>query len=73
MKAAIRAIASYLPEAVLTNDAIAAAFPDWPADKIEKKLGVRERRISGAQNTPPIWRWPRPSGSSARRVWTVQP
>lgn len=49
MKAAIRAIASRLPEAVLTNDAIAAAFPDWPADKIEKKLGVRERRISGAQ------------------------
>ena len=49
MKAAIRAIASHLPEGVLTNDAIAAAFPDWPADKIEKKLGVRERRISGAQ------------------------
>lgn len=49
MKAIIRAIAAYLPETVLTNDAIAASFPDWPADKIEKKLGVRERRISGAQ------------------------
>ena len=49
MQATIRAIAPYLPESVLTNDTIAAAFPDWPADKIEKKLGVRERRISGAQ------------------------
>ncbi len=47
MKAVIRAIATHLPEAVLTNDAIAASFPDWPAAKIEKKLGIRERRISG--------------------------
>ncbi len=49
MKAVIRAIATYLPEAVLTNDAIAASFPDWPADKIEKKLGIRARHISGPQ------------------------
>jgi 3-oxoacyl-[acyl-carrier-protein] synthase-3 len=47
MKAAIQAIASYLPETILTNDDIAASFPEWPAEKIEKKLGIRERRISG--------------------------
>jgi 3-oxoacyl-[acyl-carrier-protein] synthase-3 len=47
MKAVIRAIAAYLPGTVLTNDAIAASFPDWPAEKVEKKLGIRERRISG--------------------------
>ena len=49
MKAFIRGIASYLPEGVLTNDAIAASFPEWPAAKIEKKLGIRERHISGPQ------------------------
>ncbi|MEI8287831.1 MAG: ketoacyl-ACP synthase III [Verrucomicrobiota bacterium] len=49
MKAVIRAIATYLPETVLTNEAIAAAFPDWPADKVEKKLGIRERHIAGPQ------------------------
>ena len=49
MKAVIRAIATYLPETVLTNEAIAAAFPDWPADKIEKKLGIRERHIAEPQ------------------------
>jgi len=49
MKAVIKAVAAYLPEAVLTNEAIAASFPDWPADKIEKKLGIRVRHISGPQ------------------------
>jgi 3-oxoacyl-[acyl-carrier-protein] synthase-3 len=49
MKAVIRSIASYLPQAVLTNDAIAASFPEWPADKIEKKLGIRTRHVSGPQ------------------------
>lgn len=49
VKAVIRAVATYLPEAVLTNDAIAESFPEWPADKIEKKLGIRARHISGPQ------------------------
>lgn len=46
MNAFIRAIATHLPEAVLSNHDIAAMFPEWPADKIEKKLGIRERRVA---------------------------
>ena len=35
----------YLPEKVLTNDQLAEQFPDWSSDRIEKKIGIRERRI----------------------------
>ncbi|HEX2060502.1 MAG TPA: ketoacyl-ACP synthase III [Thermoanaerobaculia bacterium] len=44
--AAIRAVASHLPETVLSNDALAAMFGDWDADKIYEKTGIRERRIA---------------------------
>lgn len=47
-KAAIRAIAYHLPEGRLTNDELAAQFPEWPADKIEAKLGVKNRPIAAA-------------------------
>lgn len=46
--AGIRAVASHLPETVLTNDALAAMFGDWDADKIYEKTGIRERRIAAA-------------------------
>jgi 3-oxoacyl-[acyl-carrier-protein] synthase-3 len=46
MKALIRAVSCHLPETVLSNADIAAVFPEWPAEKIEKKLGIRERRVS---------------------------
>lgn len=49
--ARIAAVATYLPETVLTNDELAAAFPDWPAEKILEKTGIRERRIAGAGET----------------------
>ena len=45
--AAIRMIAEHLPAGILTNETIANAFPEWPAEKIEKKLGIRERHIAG--------------------------
>ncbi len=45
-KAAIRAIAYHLPEGRLTNEELAAQFPEWPADKIEAKLGVKTRPIA---------------------------
>ena len=35
----------YLPEKVVTNDQLAKQFPDWSSDKIEKKVGIRERHI----------------------------
>ncbi len=45
-KAAIRAIAYHLPEGRLTNEELAAQFPEWPADKIQAKLGVKTRPIA---------------------------
>ena len=47
MQAAIRAVDYYLPERVLTNDELAAEFPEWTADKILEKTGIRERHIAG--------------------------
>jgi 3-oxoacyl-[acyl-carrier-protein] synthase-3 len=35
----------YLPEKIVTNDQLAKEFSDWSPDKIEKKLGIRERHI----------------------------
>jgi len=46
MQAAIRAIEYHLPETTLTNEQLAAEFPEWTPAKIEDKLGVRQRRIA---------------------------
>jgi 3-oxoacyl-[acyl-carrier-protein] synthase-3 len=46
LKAAIRAISSYLPETSLDNDALAKEFADWTPEKILEKTGVRSRRIA---------------------------
>ncbi len=47
LRACIKAVEYELPAAVLDNQQLAAAFPDWSADKIEAKTGIRERRIVG--------------------------
>lgn len=47
IKAAMRAIASYLPERELTNEELAQTFGDWTAEKILEKTGIRSRRIAG--------------------------
>jgi 3-oxoacyl-[acyl-carrier-protein] synthase-3 len=39
-------LAAYLPAQVLTNEELAALYPDWSADKILAKTGIRERRIA---------------------------
>jgi 3-oxoacyl-[acyl-carrier-protein] synthase-3 len=46
MRAVIRSIAHYLPESVLSNADLAAAFPEWTAEKILEKTGIQCRRIS---------------------------
>lgn len=46
MNARITAIAGYLPAGRLTNSQLAEEFPEWTADKIRDKTGIRERRIS---------------------------
>lgn len=35
----------YVPEFVVTNDMLVKIIPDWPADVIEQKLGIVERRF----------------------------
>ena len=47
MQAAIRATEYYLPTTVLTTGDLAAEFPEWPMEKIDKKTGISERHIAG--------------------------
>ncbi|RYD20698.1 MAG: 3-oxoacyl-ACP synthase, partial [Lysobacteraceae bacterium] len=49
--ARLAAIATHVPEHVLTNEELAADFPDWPASKILEKTGIRERRIAAPDET----------------------
>ena len=46
MKAYIKHIDFYLPEKILTNSDIVEQFPEWTVDKIEKKIGIKERHIT---------------------------
>ncbi len=51
MKAYIKGISYYLPENVLGNEELASIFPEWSVEKIEKKLGIKERHIAGENET----------------------
>ncbi|HEY5123930.1 MAG TPA: ketoacyl-ACP synthase III [Ignavibacteria bacterium] len=44
-------IATYLPEKILRNDELANEFNRWDPENIEKKLGIRERRIASDKET----------------------
>ncbi len=46
-KATLIAIEYYLPEAVVSNEDLARAFPEWTAEKIYRKLGIRSRHVAG--------------------------
>ena len=47
----IAGIAYYLPEQVLTNEALAELYPGWTAEKILEKTGISARHISGPGET----------------------
>lgn len=49
--ARIAAIATHLPDRVLTNEELASLYPTWPAEKILDKTGIRERRIAAPDET----------------------
>lgn len=51
MKVYIKDIAYYLPEAILTNEQIAAEFPEWSAEKVVSKVGITERHIAAEDET----------------------
>ena len=46
MKVYIKAIAYNLPENVLTNEMIAQEFPEWTVEKIDKKIGIKQRHVT---------------------------
>jgi 3-oxoacyl-[acyl-carrier-protein] synthase-3 len=45
-RAAIAAIAHHLPDQRLTNELLAAEFPEWGAEKIAEKTGIQTRHIA---------------------------
>lgn len=51
MGAIIHRIEYYLPKNKLTNEDLVQDFPDWSVDKIFKKTGIKERRISSDGQT----------------------
>lgn len=42
----IKHISSYIPKTKVTNDQIAAKFPDWNSQKIFEKIGIKTRNIT---------------------------
>jgi 3-oxoacyl-[acyl-carrier-protein] synthase III len=51
MGAKIHNIAYYLPEFILTNQQLEKEFPEWTAEKVEEKTGIRSRHIAGENET----------------------
>ena len=51
MKAYVKGISYYLPETVCTNEQLVAEFPEWDIEKVYGKVGVKERHISGKNET----------------------
>lgn len=46
MKQYIKAISYYLPQDILSNEKINAAFPEWDINKISSKTGIKDRHIA---------------------------
>jgi 3-oxoacyl-[acyl-carrier-protein] synthase-3 len=51
IQAKIADFACFLPSSTLSNDELAALYPDWPADKIYSKTGIRNRHIAAKDQT----------------------
>ncbi len=45
-RAFIRAVETYLPDATVTNEDLVQRFPNWSAEKIEEKTGIRSRCVA---------------------------
>jgi 3-oxoacyl-[acyl-carrier-protein] synthase-3 len=51
MKAYIKAISYYLPDNVSTNQELVREFPEWTAEKVADKVGIKERHIASDDET----------------------
>lgn len=44
MRVRVAGVGSYVPPVVVTNERLVKAIPGWPAERIEEKTGIAERR-----------------------------
>lgn len=51
MKAYIKAISYNLPEKILDNEQIAKEFPEWTVEKINNKIGIKQRHVAADGET----------------------
>jgi 3-oxoacyl-[acyl-carrier-protein] synthase III len=51
MNSEIVKISYFLPERVVTNKEMETEFPEWTSEKIEDKIGIKERHVTGAYET----------------------
>ncbi len=51
MNSYIKAISYYLPTDYLDNFNLSSIFPDWTAEKISDKVGIKKRHIAAADET----------------------
>ena len=51
MGCSIKHIEYYLPDKILNNKQLEKEHPEWDAEKIEKKTGIRERHVVGNDET----------------------
>jgi 3-oxoacyl-[acyl-carrier-protein] synthase-3 len=51
MQAFIKAISYYLPEKILTNEDLVKEFPEWSAENVASKIGIRQRHIAAENET----------------------
>nr|WP_321522385.1 hypothetical protein [uncultured Macellibacteroides sp.] len=47
----IKAISSFLPEKVVTNEDLICEFPEWTVEKVASKLGINSRHIAAENET----------------------
>lgn len=51
MKAYIKSISYYLPESIVTNEELIRDFPEWNAEKVVEKVGIRSRHVAAIDET----------------------
>lgn len=49
MKAYIKALSSYLPDKIVTNEQLVKEFPEWTVEKIASKVGVNQRHVADGE------------------------
>lgn len=51
MESYIKGISYYLPDHIITNEALLKDFPEWSVEKVAGKIGVSERHIAAKDQT----------------------